>query len=224
MRQSPFSVLQPFADHLNVHLFLKEDHIQTDADVARALGVPRVTSLHQAHGNVAVRITKHTSRTIKADGMATDIPGMTLSIRSADCQSFVVYAPSKNVCGVLHVGWRSLEAGMIASFYDLLKREWDITPEETYVGAGPSLGKECSEFTDPHRELPHVPKDLIDGRHADLMETAERQFDALGVPRSHRERIAECTKCNPDLYYSYRGVDREGVLNGFENVLTCRLI
>ncbi|TSC58867.1 MAG: hypothetical protein Greene041619_245 [Candidatus Peregrinibacteria bacterium Greene0416_19] len=224
MTDHPFAIFSPFRNALHVQLLTKEDRVHTDGEIARALAVPTVASLRQVHGNRVVRVSEPTSRTVEADGMIMDARGLTLAIRAADCQNFVIYAPKKNVGGVLHAGWRCLNAGTIAAFYELLQKEWGIQPQDTYVGAGPSLGKECAEFSDPRRELPSAPPDLIDGRYADLIETSERQFDVLGVPRTQRERINACTTCHPETYWTYRGGDREKVLDGWTNVLACRLL
>jgi copper oxidase (laccase) domain-containing protein len=60
------------------------------------------------------------NRTEEADGMITDVPGLALNLRVADCQSFVIFSPKKNVLGLLHVGWRGLISGAIPEFFAVL--------------------------------------------------------------------------------------------------------
>ncbi|MBI3816026.1 laccase domain-containing protein [Candidatus Peregrinibacteria bacterium] len=114
--------------------------------------------------------------------------------------------------------------GTIPSLYALLKTEWNIRPEETFVGAGPSLGFECAEFSNPKNELPSVPSSLVRGKLVDLQGAADRELDRLGVPREQRERLPDCTKCHPETYWTYRGGDREAVKEGWTNVLMALLL
>lgn len=189
--------------------------------MAQAIGVSQVAGLQQIHGNRAIRISQSSARTERADAMATDVPGLALCIRAADCQNIIVYEPTRHVLGIMHVGWKGLEAGMIKSLYELLKREWGIEPAETYVAAGPSLGKECAEFTDPAREMPSIASTFINGRNIDLAGAADHQLRTLGVRADRMERMTDCTKCHPEKYWTYRGGDREAVQSGQTNMLVC---
>jgi copper oxidase (laccase) domain-containing protein len=141
----------------------------------------------------------------------------------ADCQAFCVYDPVHEVIGLIHCGWRCILARVIPHSIELMKREWHTDPTDLLVGSAPSLCKSCSEFTDPRKELPGFPPDLIDGRCADLREAAERQFDASGVPRGSIERLEDCTRCHPEKYWTYRGGYKTEVLQGIENALVCTL-
>lgn len=220
----PFKIFEPFQSRITVALFNKSNAIRSDRDAAQRLGFEKSAGLHQVHGARVIKVIDQLNRTEEADGMITDQKGILLCIRAADCQNIVVYAPGKNVIGAMHVGWRCLEAGTIQAFYKLLKEEWDINPEETYVAAGPSLQKECAEFTDPTTELPSVPKECIHGRHVDLSGAADAQLIALGIPKNQIERMSDCTKCEPEKYWTYRGGDREAVKEGRTNMLCCGLV
>lgn len=223
MIRDPFSNLT--GNNLEVTLLTKVDHVQSDADMAKVVGfdATNVASLWQAHGGVAVRVDAPTSRTIKADGIFTSKKGLTLTLRMADCQAFCVYDPVRQVVGLVHCGWRCILADMVPHAVELMVREWGTNPKDILVGAAPALCKKCSEFTDPVRELPGFPADLIEGRCADLHEAANRQFERAGVLRQNIERLDDCTKCNPDVYWTYRGGHKVEVMEGIENALVCTL-
>lgn len=151
--------------------------------------------------------------------------GLNLMARAADCQNFAVYAPEKHVAGVMHVGWRGLLAGTIPEFFRILKDEFGIDAEETFVVAGPSMCLKCAEYKDPEFEL----RQKIDSRyvhddHVDLQGAATMQLLDAGVPRDHFERHPDCTSCHPEKYWAYRGGDREAVEGGNANVLQMRLL
>ena len=215
----PFSILRPFTSHLTVSLFTKLDDIRSDADAACLIGAKTSAGLQQEHGAKTVIVRSPMNRTEKADGMITDVPGLALCIRAADCQNFLMYERTKNVLGVLHVGWKGLIAGAIHEFFRVLKEEWEIGPADVYIGAGPSLCAACAEFTDPVRELPGIPARFISGRCVDLQGAATEKFLELGVRPDHMERHPDCTKCHPENYWTYRGGDREKVKKGHTNML-----
>lgn len=222
MLSHPFSILGN-GKHLRVALFTKEDENVTDESIREFLDATGVVALKQVHGAKTVVAHCGIDRTVEADAVATDMSGLALTIRTADCQSFLVYAPSRPVVGLIHAGWRGLVAGIIPSFFDALWEEWHIRPEETTVCAGPSLCKNCSEFTDPPKELPGIGREFFSGRLVDLRRIAERQLFSLGVPEDRFERMEECTKCRNDALWSYRGSDRDLVTKGKTNFLACLL-
>lgn len=223
MIRSPFGLFS--GRNLEVALLTKEDHVSSDADIAKVLGIEtdHLASIWQVHGGDAIRIERATSRALQADALFTSSPGLTLTLRTADCQGFCVYDSRHHVVGLIHAGWKGVLARVIPHAIELMKREWMTDPRDILVGAGPALCKKCSDFTDPVKELPGVSRDLIDGRYADLREAAMRQFEACGVPRGDMERLEDCTRCHPEKYWTYRGGDREAVMEGNTNVLCCTL-
>ncbi len=223
MLENPFNLLRPFSTILRSGMFTKEDDIDYDAQAAKALGVSKTAGLHQVHGNRVIVVRDSLNRTEEADGMITDVPGLALCIRWADCQNFVILEPERRVMGVLHAGWRGLIRGAIPSFFDVLKREWGIAPSSVFVGAGPSLCQTCADFTDPAKELFPLPSHFIDGKNADLQAAATAQFTSLGVKTAHLERHPDCTRCKPHQYWTYRGGHREEVKEGHTNMLAAVL-
>ncbi len=224
MIDSPFSILSPYADRLHTVLLTKEDAIGNDGDVLKACAAARIVSLRQVHGNRTIIVREASQREEEADGALTDHTGLWLTTRSADCQSFVVYAPDHHVLGVLHAGWRGLLNGAIPSFFSAMKEEWNIDPADTLVGIGPSLGFDHAEFSDPAAELPGIDPLFFNGRLVNLPGIADRQLADLGIPASQRERITDCTVCHADRYWTYRGGDRDAVRAGKTNVLVATLL
>lgn len=221
MIRSPFAIFAPFADRIEVILWNKDD--PRPHDVAGSLKVKEEAYAEQVHGAKTLVVRDAVAYVPGADGLLTDRAGLALSVRFADCQSFVVYAPSRHVAGVLHAGWRGLVSGAIPEFFATLEREWRIRPEETFVAAGPSLCRKCAGFSDPKRELPTIPPAFIAGNNVDLRGAADAQLLALGLPRHHLERSPGCTCCHPETYWTYRGSHREAVKRGERNLLACVL-
>ncbi|PIR49079.1 hypothetical protein COU80_01555 [Candidatus Peregrinibacteria bacterium CG10_big_fil_rev_8_21_14_0_10_55_24] len=222
MIAQPFRLFRAFPE-LTTALFVKADAIQNDRMIADRMSMENIAGLEQVHGNTTIRVEGPIARTQQADGVITNQCNLVLTVRTADCQSFVAYAPMRGVIGVLHVGWRGLIAGAIPAFFAQLHKEWGITPQEVLMAAGPSLCTHCAEFTDPIAELPAMDPVYFHGRHVDLRSAADHQILALGVKPQHLERQAECTCCQHNQYWTYRGGDRSAVKSGFANVLACAI-
>lgn len=221
-------VLTPTAPSLlttqcKILFFGKSDVPLSMEGIARECSCTRRAEIRQNHGTDTVILRTPLTPPPQADAVATDTPGLLLSLKIADCQNFAVYAPRPHVIGLIHAGWRGMNAHIISLFYDTLKREWGIHPYETVVWAGPSLCKRCAEFTDPQRELPQIDPRFFHGRHVDLQRAAIEEFLHLGVPMTKIERHSDCTCCQREKYWTYRGGDREAVLQGKENILAATL-
>jgi len=223
MIANPFSNLQSI-EPLRIALFTKDDDIRSDAGAAQKIGASKAAALHQAHGNRVVVVRDELKRTEQADGMITDAPDLALCIRWADCQNFVVYEPKKKILGAMHVGWRCLRDGTIPSMFKLLKDKFGVNGEDCIVAGGPSLCMGHSEFTDPLDEIPNVPHEYVHDHLVDLRGWARGQLRDAGVDDSHVEIHPDCTRCRPDLYWTYRGGHREEVKQGHTNMLTCALL
>lgn len=221
MLRSPFSLFDQFSDRIAVAQWAKED--ARPHGVCDALRTKEEAYAKQVHGAKTGIVREAAVSVPDTDGLLTDRTGLALSVRFADCQSFVLYAPKRHVLGVLHAGWRGLVAGAIPEFFAVLKREWNIDAKDTWVAAGPSLCQRCAAFSDPEHELPSIPAAFMDKRNADLRGAADAQLFALGVMQGHLERSPDCTCCLPEKYWTYRGGDRQAVKEGQTNVLACVL-
>ncbi|MDD5026021.1 MAG: polyphenol oxidase family protein [Candidatus Peribacteraceae bacterium] len=224
MSTDPFSLFSQFSGELSLGLFTKEHAAASYEDIAQELGAQSFARVHQVHGNRAVRIHTAANATEDADGMLASVPGLALCISCADCQAFVIYAPKKRALGALHVGWRGLIGGAIEKFFDALKKECNIDASDTFVAAGPSLCMKCAEFSDPAQELPNVNTRFIRGRTVNLRGAAQERFEYCGVRPERFERHSDCTCCNRERYWTYRGGDQLSNATVHTNVFAAALM
>ena len=220
----PFAIFRPYADRIRVRLYDRADGIAARGDLARLEGQP-IADAEQPHGALTLVVREATdARAPGADGLVTDVAGLSLVTRGADCQMFAVYDPDHGCGGVLHAGWRGLLAGAIPAFVDAMRREWGTDPARLLVGAGPSLCFDCGEFTDPAKELPTVDPKFFRARLADLCGIAREQWIDAGVGRNSIERHDECTRCMNERWWSLRGGHKEYLQAGHQNALAFSLI
>ncbi len=219
----PFPLLRQFQDLIDLRFLVREDNVSSDEDIARLTGQNTLASLRQVHGNTAVRVKAPSLRTEHADALATDTQNLTLTIRFADCQNAIILHPQQRVVCLVHAGWRGVQASVMTSAYGLLRREWNIDAQDTFVGLGPSLCTACSDFTDPHSEVPEL-RNFIHGRSIDLRAALDHELTNLGVLQGNIDRLDACTRCHPETYFTYRGGDRNAVEQGFINCLAVTLV
>lgn len=212
-----------FEDRLEIRFFGKQHDLRTDADLMSVLDDESIVSLKQVHGNKVITAHEPSKRLMEADAVTTDAADLWLTIRAADCQQIVIYAPDKDVIGAAHAGWKGLKAGVIPALLQHMKAAWGIDTSKAHVLAGPSLCTDCAEFTDPITELTGLDPNFFDGRNADLRGIADAQLVEAGIPKENIIRSADCTKCMNETYWSYRGGDEEKVGGGWGNVMAVKL-
>jgi YfiH family protein len=93
--------------------------------VATWLGTqePRLLTVYQIHSADAVPVTVPWTRgdSPKADGMATNVPGIALGVLAADCAPVLFADASARVVGSAHAGWKGALGGVVESVLALME-------------------------------------------------------------------------------------------------------
>jgi polyphenol oxidase len=172
--------------------------------------VEKLALNYQVHSDRVLRAAAG-QRGERADGLWTDEPGLPVLAMSADCLPLaLVRSEGEPAVAVLHVGWKGLLAGIVASGVRALEAGG------LAAAIGPGIGPCCyevgEEVAGPYRE--RFGEDVLHGRNLDLWTSAERALQAAGVESVHR--FDRCTACEPETFFSHRrdrGVTgRQGVI------------
>lgn len=162
------------------------------------------TWLNQVHGSEVVVVDvpgQHVGA--EADAIVTACRGAGVAIQTADCAPIVLLAPGS--LGVVHAGWRGIQAGVIQSAVEALTF---LSKGPIKAVVGPCIHAECYEFgIDELGSL--VDKFGTDVRSCtrngspalDLPATARAALLASGV--SEVEVLDSCTACS-SLHWSHR--------------------
>jgi polyphenol oxidase len=166
----------------------------------------RLALNRQVHGTT-VRRANAGDRGEHADGLWTDEPGVPLLAMTADCLPIALARVNgaRSALGILHVGWRGLADGVVASGAEAVGGS-------LAAAIGPGIGPCCYEVGPEVAE--RFEPDLLSGSKLDLWTAAERALRAAGVEEIERTDL--CTACHPELFFSHRrdeGVTgRQGVI------------
>lgn len=87
---------------------------QNRGRVAAALGIETLAGVHQVHGRAVhvIRTGEDALLRPQADGLVTDVPGIGLSVLTADCAPVLFADPKANVIGAAHAGWKGALSGI----------------------------------------------------------------------------------------------------------------
>lgn len=172
-----------------------------------------VVTAHQVHGtHIAVARKGDGGRRFPAtDAIISNIPGLVLMLRFADCVPIMLYDPTHEAIGLVHAGWRGLARGIIRQTLLQMSEVYNSRAEDIIAGIGPSIGPCCytvgPEVATQMKFACGGSDDFIqrssDGPlYLDLWETSRYQLMDMGV---HRIEVAAiCTSCRVDEFFSYR--------------------
>ena len=179
--------------------------------LGRVLGSEKVVFLNQVHGeNVLVLNGKGTwgpgMPGARADAVITRQRDRLLVIQVADCQAIMMVDPREKVVANVHAGWRGSVADIAGKTVVAMERYFGSRSSDLVCAIGPSLGPCCAEFVNFARELPETFTGYKDGnRRFDFWQITADQLKSVGVRPENILQSRICTRCNPALFYSYRG-------------------
>jgi YfiH family protein len=145
------------------------------------------------------------------DGFVTQLPGLLMMIKVADCQAIFLYDPKIKVASIVHAGWRGSTQNILGSAVFSMKKRFQSDPRNVIAGIGPSLGPCCAEFRHWRKELPpRFAQFQVRENHFDFWAISRHQLMEAGLLSENIIVAGLCTKCHPEAFYSYRGEGRTG--------------
>ena len=208
----------PPYDHLNVSYDVGDRPYCVTANLAivrNALGARRLIYLEQVHGTHMIVIRAKDRATplpeVPADALITDVPGLALLIKQADCQGIVLFDPRKGVVAVVHCGWRGNVGNILSRVVTRMEADFGCRACDLVAGIGPSLGPCCAEFVGHDTLFPtYFQAFRVNTAHFDLKAVSRRQLLDAGLRDDNIQVCEICTRCSTDLFYSYRGEGKTG--------------
>src|SRR3990172_9345637 len=179
-----------------------------DLDPASAYDVWQVHSADI----LVVEAPRGEAAVVKADGMVTQTPGVTLFMRFADCVPILLVDPVRGSVGMAHAGWLGTVRQTARQLVRTMVEACGSKPQDLQAGLGPSIaahhypvGRDVVERFES--ELGPAAKahfHIVNGRtHLDLWSANRAQLEAEGVRQVEVSGV--CTACDLDVWYSHRG-------------------
>lgn len=191
--------------------------------VCGALGVEmgKLVLSSQVHEDTVRRVTlddagKGLDRSIdyNADGLTTNVPGLTLTTFGADCLTILFYDPVKKAVANVHSGWRGTALGIVDRAVEQMERSFGSRAADLVVAIGPGISKCCFET---HSEVPEAmvkalgrdTSELVvslgNGKYkVDLKGINTLRLKRKGVLATKIDISPDCTMCSHEKYWSHR--------------------
>lgn len=213
-------------DSLNTSI-IKEDpleNVRRNLDlVCSAVGIDytRLVFSDQVHGdNIRVVTEADIGKGLTlpsdiedADGLMTNVPGVPLITFYADCVSLFFLDTKNKAIAVTHSGWKGTVLKIGSKTIKQMGEVYGTKPEDCLVGIGPSIGPECfevgPEVAEEFRNAFDNWAEFIEpyGKEKfkiDLWKANKLLLMKLGIPEGNITVSSMCTKCNEDMFFSYR--------------------
>jgi len=163
-----------------------------------------IFNIQQIHGCRVVLGKPHQEKILKADASTTNMPGVALAVRTADCLPIFLYDPKHKAIGMVHAGWKSTYKKIVVHTLKAMKRKYQTQYKDVKVAFGPAMHACCFEVDKAF--LGRFPKDIFSKRGKFYFDNAaanKRQLVSMGVlPRNIYDKKV-CTYCN-NQFFSYR--------------------
>lgn len=191
--------------------------------VCAALGVDmgKLAFSRQVHRDVVRTVTAADAGvgldrpvTEDADGLVTDVPGLTLAVFGADCLTGIVYDPVRQAVGAFHAGWRGTALGIAAKVVERMTACYGTRPADLICALGPCIDKCCFEVGEevPNAmtaalgaaALPCIQSDGNGKFHVDLKGLNLLWLKRVGVDEEKVDVSPDCTLCLHEKYWSHR--------------------
>lgn len=185
---------------------------------AVAPGAALVT-LHQVHSGDALAVTAPwpDEARPRADGMATDRPGLALGILTADCAPVLFADAAAGVIGAAHAGWKGALGGVVEATVRVME---SLGADRARIAAavGPCIARRSYEVDEAFlRRFAEADAEnerffAAGGREArhlfDLEGYVVSRLAAAGVARI--EALGEDSYSQPERFFSYRRATHRG--------------
>jgi len=148
---------------------------------------------------------------IKADGIFTDDPEVTLFMRFADCVPIILCDPKRKIAGIVHAGWKGTVNNIVGNAIKQMTEKMKIDPTDIIAGIGPSIGPDHYVVGEDvvqqvkknfGKEESNLVSQQNGSYYLDLWAANEYLLRQSGVSSIESARI--CTACHTDDWYSHR--------------------
>ena len=149
-----------------------------------------------------------------ADALVTNINGVLLSVRTADCVPILLYDGAVRAIGAAHSGWRGTFMQIAAKTTRRMADLYGANPADVRASIGPAIGVCCYEvdfgfyeqFRKEYGASIEAFFQIRPGKKpfCDLSAMNKSFLIEAGVPEKNICVSELCTMCNPKLFYSHR--------------------
>lgn len=156
---------------------------------------------HQVHGSRIAIIDRPdlTREDLEGyDAFVTNLPGVAIGVRTADCVPVLLYDPVHRVIAAVHSGWKGTVLKISRSTIHLMEERFGTCPADLQAVIGPAIGPDSfqvgeevvEKFRDAGFPMPTIwsfqgtgdGSPMSGGDHIDLFQANRWILEACGIP------------------------------------------
>jgi len=151
------------------------------------------------------------------DGLSTNQPGIPLVTFFADCVPVLFFDPVNKAITAVHSGWKSTVKNISYQALMVMKDNYGSNFKDIQVAIGPSICSDCFEvdidvynsFVQKFSWCQEFTNYRNGKYYIDLQQIIRRVLVDVGVLSENISISGVCTKCNNDVFFSFRGDNRK---------------
>ena len=154
------------------------------------------------------------------DAMITDLPGVAIGVRTADCIPVLLYDPVKKAAAAIHSGWRGTVSKIIGKTVIKMQSTYASQPSDILAFIGPGICVDCFQvgeevalkFKETGFDInslwsfrgPKTGNGMEGGHHIDLKEACRQTLVESGLNNENIQISELCSYEDNHLLYSAR--------------------
>lgn len=159
-----------------------------------------VSSLKQIHSNLVLR-ADDPGVLGEGDALVTNLPGLALSVRTADCYPILLADARHRAVAAIHAGWRGTAAQIVIKALEKMESEFGTEPDHTFAAIGPGIGVCCYEVgEDVSKQFGFAVRTPLD-----LGSENRKLLESAGVPAQNIQALDVCTFCDAERFFPTAG-------------------
>ena len=186
-----------------------------------------IVQMHQVHDVKVAVVDRGDITRDELDGydaMITELPGVAIGVRTADCIPVLLYDPVKKIAAAIHSGWRGTVSKIIGKTVSKMQSIYASQPTDILAFIGPGICVDCFQvgedvalkFKEAGFDInslwsfrgPKTGNGMEGGHHIDLKEACRQTLVEYGLKNENIQITGLCTYDDNDLLYSAR---KEGI-------------
>jgi YfiH family protein len=154
------------------------------------------------------------------DAIMTDLPGVAIGVRTADCIPVLLYDPVKKAAAAIHSGWKGTVSKIISKTVTKMRTVYSSQPSDLLAVIGPGICMDCFQvgeevalkFKEAGFDIdslwafrgPKTGNGMEGGHHIDLKEACRQTLVESGLKNENIQISNLCSYEDNHLLYSAR--------------------
>ena len=189
-------------------------------DEALPCPIFQMNQVHDVKVAVVDRVDISQDELDGCDAMITDLPGVAIGVKTADCIPVLLYDPVKKAAAAVHSGWKGTVSKIISKTVAKMRSTYSSQPSDLLAIIGPGICMECFQvgeevalkFKEAGFDIdslwafrgPKTGNGMEGGHHIDLKEACRQTLVESGLKNENIQISDLCSYEDNHLLYSAR--------------------